>query len=122
MFDHATGTFDVQLAPLELYTKDDDSLGHFSIDKQFHGTLEGTSKGEMLSAGSPSSSAGAVAIEKVTGKLDGCNGTFVLLHSAFMRGGTPLHWNISVVPDRGTGELCGISGKMMFDYTLSERG
>jgi hypothetical protein len=126
---HATGTFDVQVAPLEVYNKDDKSLGHFSIDKQFHGALEGSSKGEMLSAGNPSSSAGAVAIEKVTGKLDGRRGSFVLLHSAFMARGTPQDWNISVVPDSGTGELSGLSGKMkiiveggkhsyVFDYTL----
>jgi len=132
MSHHATGTFDVQLAPLESYNKDDKSLGHFSLDKQFHGALEGSSKGEMLSAGNPSSSAGAVAIEKVTGKLDGRSGTFVLLHSAFMTRGTPQEWNISVVPDSGTGELSGISGKMkiiveggkhsyVFDYTLPEK-
>jgi len=81
---HATGTFDIKIAPLEVYNKDDKSLGHFASDKQFHGALEGTSKGEMLSAGDPSSSAGYVAIEKVTGKLDGRSGSFVLLHSAFM--------------------------------------
>jgi Protein of unknown function (DUF3224) len=126
---HATGTFDVKIAPLESYNKDDKSLGHYSIDKQFHGALEGTSKGEMLGAGDPSSSAGAVAIEKFTGKLDGRNGSFVLLHSAFMKRGVPQEWNISVVPDSGTGELSGISGKMkiiaeggkhsyVFDYTL----
>jgi hypothetical protein len=129
---HATGTFDVKVAPLEVYNKDDKSLGHFSLDKQFHGALEGTSKGEMLSAGDPSSSAGAVAIEKVTGKLDGRSGSFVFLHSAFMKRGTPQGWDISVVPDSGTGELSGISGKMkiiieggkhsyVFDYSLAEK-
>ena len=131
MSHHATGTFDVKIAPLEVYNKDDKSLGHFSMDKQFHGTLEGTSKGEMLSAGDPSSSAGAVAIEKVIGKLDGRSGSFVLLHSAFMKRGAPQEWNISVVPDSGTGELSTISGKMkiiveagkhsyVFDYTLEK--
>jgi hypothetical protein len=125
----ATGTFNVQVAPLDPYNKDDKSLGRFSLNKQFHGALEGTSKGEMLSAGSPTSSGGAVAIEKVTGKLDGRSGTFVLQHSSFMNRGTPQNWNISVVPDSGTGELAGISGKMeiiiegnrhsyVFDYTL----
>jgi hypothetical protein len=128
----ATGTFDVHVAPLEAYNKDDKSLGRFSIDKEFHGALEGSSKGEMLSAGNPSSSAGAVAIEKVTGTLDGRSGTFVLLHSAFMNRGTPQDWNISVVPDSGTGKLSGISGKMkivaeggkhsyIFDYTLPQK-
>jgi hypothetical protein len=130
MSHHATGTFDVQVGPLESYNKDDKSLGHFSIDKQFHGALEASSKGEMLSAGNPSSSAGAVVIEKVTGNLDGRSGSFVLLHSAFMVRGAPQDWSISVVPDSGTAELSGISGKMkiiveggkhsyVFDYTLA---
>jgi hypothetical protein len=129
---HATGTFDVKIAPLEVYNKDDKSLAHFSMDKQFHGALEGSSKGEMLSAGDPSSSAGAVAIEKFIGKLDGPSGSFVLLHSAFMRRGTPQKWNISIVPDSGTGELSTLSGRMkiiveggkhsyVFDYTLAEK-
>src|SRR5579885_3226115 len=127
----ATGTFDVKVAPLEAYDKDDKSLGRFSIDKQFHGALQGTSKGEMLSAGNPSSSAGAVAIEKVTGKLDGRSGTFVLQHSGFIKQGTQQEWNISVVPDSGTGDLSGLDGKMkivvesgrhsyVLDYTLPE--
>ncbi len=131
MSHHATGTFDVQVGPLVSYNKDDKSLGHFSIDKQFHGALEASSKGEMLSAGNPSSSAGAVVIEKVTGNLDGRSGSFVLLHSAFMVRGAPQDWSISVVPDSGTAELSGISGKMkiiveggkhsyVFDYTLAE--
>ena len=64
-------------------------LGRFSIDKQFRGDLEASSKGEMLSAGSPSTSGGYVAIEKVTGKLNGRSGSFVLQHSATMEDGKP---------------------------------
>jgi hypothetical protein len=38
-----------------------------SIDKQFHGDLEGTAKGQMLTAGTDvKGSAGYVAIERVT--------------------------------------------------------
>ena len=132
MAHRVSGPFDVKVAPLEPYNKDDNAVGRYSLDKQFHGALEGSSKGEMLSAGDPSSSAGAVAIEKFTGKLDGRSGSFVLLHSAFMKRGTPQEWNISVVPDSGTGELSTISGRMkilveggkhsyVFDYTLAEK-
>lgn len=47
-------------------------LGRMSIDKQFHGGLEGISKGEMLTALTPvKDSAGYVAFERVNGKLYG---------------------------------------------------
>lgn len=84
---HVSGPFEVKVAPLKTYNEDDKSLGHFSIDKQFHGALEATSKGEMLSAGSPTKDGGYVAIEKVTGKLDGRSGSFFLQHNATMENG-----------------------------------
>ena len=53
-----------------------------SLDKRFHGELEATSRGEMLSAGtSVKGSAGYVAIERVEGTLEGRSGTFVLQHN-----------------------------------------
>lgn len=130
MSHHVSGLFEVKIIPLETYNRDDKSLGHFSIDKQFHGSLLATSKGEMLSAGSPSKDGGYVAIEKVTGKLDGRSGSFVLQHNATMENGKP-SLNIIVVPGSGTGELSGITGKMdiaieagkhsyVFDYTLPD--
>jgi len=128
MSHRAAGTFEVKVAPLAAYNQDDRSLGRFSIDKQFHGGLEATSKGEMLSAGSPASSGGYVAIEKVTGKLDGRSGSFALQHDATMEQGMP-HLHIVVVPGSGSGELAGLAGTMsvtieggkhsyVFEYTL----
>jgi Protein of unknown function (DUF3224) len=124
----ATGPFDVKIAPLETYVKGDAGLGRFSLDKQYHGALEATAAGEMLSAGSAASSGGYVAIEKVTGTLDGRSGTFVLQHSATMDAGTP-HLSIAVVPGSGTGALVGLTGRMdivieggqhsyVFEYSL----
>ena len=67
MTNHVTGPFEVQLNPLAVYNQEDKALGRMSIDKQFHGELEATSKGEMLSAGTGTKgSAGYVAIERVT--------------------------------------------------------
>lgn len=109
----ATGAFEVKLNPLPVYDGADGSpLGHLSIDKQFHGELDATSKGEMLSAGtSVKGSAGYVAIERVTGTLHGRRGSFVLQHSGTMtRGAAQL--TVSVVPDSGTGQLVGIGGTM----------
>ena len=105
------------------------SLGRMSIDKRFRGDLEGTSKGEMLSAGTPvKGSAGYVAIERVSGMLHGRRGSFVLQHSGTMTRGAP-RLTVTVVPDSGTGQLAGLAGTMAievadgrhsydFEYTL----
>lgn len=115
---HARGSFDVKLSPQPISDSlEGGSLARMSIDKQFHGDLEATSKGEMLSAGSVvSGSAGYVAIERVTGTLQGRKGSFVLQHSGTMTRGTP-SLTITVVPDSGTGELVGLTGKMMITIT-----
>jgi hypothetical protein len=133
MANHATGTFEVKLTPQKSDNNEAESanIGRMSSDKQFHGDLEGTSKGEMLASGDPKSSAGYVAMERVTGKLKGRSGSFVLQHSGTMTRGVP-QLTITVVPDSGTGELTGLSGRMNiiiengkhsyeFDYTLPEK-
>lgn len=109
----ATGPFEVKLTPQLLADAEADStLGRMSIEKQFHGDLEATSRGEMLSAMTAvKGSAGYVAIERVTGKLVGRQGSFALQHNATMQRGTP-QLSIIVVPDSGTEELTEISGTM----------
>jgi hypothetical protein len=113
MTQHATGPFEVKLVPLDpAFKTEDNSLGRMSIDKQFHGALEGTSKGEMLTAGTTTKgSAGYVAVERVSGTLNGRSGTFILQHTATMNRGVP-QLSITVVPDSGTGQLTGITGSM----------
>src|SRR4051812_440328 len=69
MNQHATGPFDVKLAMLEPYNRNDAAMARRSIDKQFHGDLDAASQGEMLSVGTTRDNAGYVAIERVTGKL-----------------------------------------------------
>ena len=133
MPSRATGTFAVKLAPLAPYNDAKEAmLGRLSIDKEFSGELSGTSKGEMLSAGTAvKGSAVYVAVEHVTATLAGRRGTFVLHHRGIMDRGTP-QLTISVVPDSGTGELEGLAGSMSidvaagqhaysFDYALPDR-
>ena len=130
MTQHASGPFDVKISPQPLTdTTADPKLSRMSIDKQFHGDLEATSKGEMLSAMTDTKgSAGYVAIERVTGTLGGHTGSFVLQHTATMNRGTP-QLSITVVPDSRTGQLTGLTGTMnviikdgkhtyVFDYAL----
>jgi hypothetical protein len=129
---HASGTFDVKVNPQPPEDKvGDPSVGRMSLDKQFNGDLDATSKGQMLAAGTDvKDSAGYVAMERVIGTLHGHKGTFALQHSGTMTRGT-LQTSITVVPDSGTGELVGLAGKMMinivdgkhyyeFEYTLAQ--
>lgn len=110
MIHHARGSFDVRLTPA--HEGADDTPGRMSIDKQYHGDLEATATGEMLTAvTSEPGSAGYVAIERVSGTLHGRRGTFVLQHSGTMaRGAGQL--SVTVVPDSGTGELAGLAGEL----------
>jgi hypothetical protein len=111
----ATGTFEVKLTPQS--TKDD-TVGRMSIDKQFHGDLEATSLGQMLSVMTAvKGSAGYVAMERVTGQLAGKTGSFALQHTGTMDHGVA-HLSVTVVPDSGTGELEGLTGQM--DILIAE--
>ena len=132
MAKHASGTFEVQLVPhAQADGADGHALGRMSITKRFSGDLEATSRGEMLSAMTEvKGSAGYVALERVTGTLDGRAGSFVLQHSGTMNRGAP-ELAISVVPDSGSGQLVGLTGRMSiqiadgahsytFEYDVSE--
>ena len=115
---HAKGTFEVQMTPAGEGDKAPGAtLGRSTIAKQFHGDLEGTSTATMLTAMTEvKGSAAYVAIERVTGVLNGRRGTFVLQHSGTMtRGAQQL--SVTVVPDSGTGELAGLTGRMTIAIT-----
>jgi hypothetical protein len=112
--------------------KGDPALGRMTIDKQLHGDLEGSSKGQMLTGMTEvKGSAGYVAIERVTGTLKGRSGSFILQHTGTMNRSVP-QLTITVVPDSGTGQLTGLAGTFTvkiaadgkhsyeFDYTLPE--
>jgi hypothetical protein len=130
MTHHAEGSFDVKMTPI---ATDDvvsgTQIGRFSLVKQYHGDLDAASKGEMLSAGDPAKgSAGYVAIEQITGTLQGHTGSFALQHLGTMDGGN-FKLSVNVVPGSGAGELTGIAGTLniiinagkhsyTFDYTL----
>ena len=131
MNHHAAGTFEVKIVPQKADNPPAESakLGRMSIDKQFQGDLAGTSVGEMLSVLDDARTSGVyVAIERVTGTLQGRSGSFALHHTGLMNQGTP-KLTIGVVPESGTGALKGITGTFTikieggkhfyeFDYTL----
>ena len=132
MTKHAKGTFDVKMNPQAAEDSvGDATISRMALDKQFQGDLEAASRGQMLAAMTDvQGSAGYVALERVKGALGEHKGTFALQHSGTMnRGAAAL--TITVVPDSGTGELAGLSGKMTidivdgkhfydFEYTMSD--
>lgn len=113
----ATGSFEVKMLPQDIDVKGHggNQLGRFSLQKYFHGSLDGESKGEMLSARTTENgSAGYVAIEQFVGVLDGKKGGFVLQHFGIMNRGKD-RLIFDVVPDSGTGGLENISGNMTIE-------
>ena len=110
----AHGTFEVNIIPQPSEEKQEGltPLGRMLIEKQFHGDLVATSRGQMLTGMTEVKGSGVyVAVERVTGSLHGRTGSFILHHLGLMVRGVP-QLTVSVVPDSGTGELVGIAGTM----------
>ena len=117
------GEFDVKRSPDDPCDMGDGVVaGHFRFDKRFQGALDAVSVVHMLAVGT--------AVERLSGTLQGRTGTFFMQHSGIMDRGTP-SLSLQVVPDSGTGELAGLSGRMAidivdgkhyytFDYSLDE--
>lgn len=88
------------------------ALARARFDKRFEGPLDASSVVHMLSClDSAQTSGGYSAIERVTGRLSGKAGSFVLQHTGVMDAGRP-SLVVSVVPNSGTGELLGLRGRM----------
>lgn len=114
MIQRATGPFDVTIKPGASPEREGRTeIGRMSLDKQYYGDLAATGKGEMLTAVTDTKgSAAYVAIERVTGTLNGRTGSFVIQHAGTMSSGSE-SLAISIVPDSGTEELSGIRGEML---------
>lgn len=125
------GEFDVTMTPERMSVGASGfGLGRMVLDKRYHGALEASGNGEMLTfMGAVQGSAGYVAMERVEGTLDGLSGGFTLQHNGIMDRGQP-SLAVLVVPDSGSGDLTGLSGKLdirnedgkhyyVFDYVIA---
>jgi hypothetical protein len=113
---HARGTFDVSITqPQPAVEVAHDAPGRMILSKTFHGDLTGTAAGEMLATMAPEQSGAYVAMERVTGTLDGHEGSFVLVHRGLMTKGAQ-DLTITIVPGSGLGGLTGIAG--VFHLTI----
>ena len=129
---HTSGSFEPGVKPLPADVPETPTLGRFVLTKVLHGGIEATGAGQMLTAMTPTKgSAAYVAVELITGKVDGHSGSFALVHKGLMNRGEQ-SLVITVVPDSGTGELVGLAGTLTvhiapdgkhtydFDYTLPD--
>ena len=126
---HATGTFAVHIVPATEDKGDGSTLSRLGIEKTYAGALTATSKGEMLAAGgSVPTSAAYVAVERITGTLDGRAGSFAVVQHGWMQGDKRV-MDVMIVPDSGGGALKGLAGTFkieikdgqhyyVMDYTL----
>jgi hypothetical protein len=125
----ASGQFDVKVTAQPQDAAAAGPFGRLFLAKQFRGDLQATAQGQMLGSQTPDGSGGYVALEQVSGTLHGKQGSFVLQHKGTMSKGGSFVIDVTVVPDSGTGELAGISGRMAiridgrdhfyeFEYTL----
>jgi hypothetical protein len=109
----ARGVFEVEMKPDGRDDRADGTLlGSTVVRKRFHGDLDASSRGRMLTGLTRvKGSAGYVLIERVEGSLNGRTGTFLLQHFGLLDRGIPRQ-TIEVVPDSGTDELVGLKGRM----------
>ena len=110
----ASGTFVVKMTPAGGV---DPAIGSMALDKSYSGDLEASGVGQMLAVrGAVEGSAGYVAMERVTGSLNGRSGSFALQHEGIMDRGTP-SLTIQIVPDSGTDTLTGLRGTLEIEVT-----
>ncbi|MDQ2988129.1 MAG: DUF3224 domain-containing protein [Pseudomonadota bacterium] len=112
MTSRATGSLIVSMTPAAPTERSGrTTLGRMLLDKQYDGDLVATGKGEMLTAVTDTQGAASyVAIEHVTGTLNGRAGSFVLHHLGTIVGGVD-QLVMAVVAESGTGDLAGIDGQ-----------
>jgi Protein of unknown function (DUF3224) len=85
------------------------ALGRVHITRSFRGDIEGTATAELLTATAPDGSAAYVALDAISGKLGGREGSFVLEHHGSVSADGAVT-AASIVPGSGTGQLTGLRG------------
>ncbi len=95
------------------------TLTKIHVEESFSGDIEGDGAVEFLQAARPDGSASFVGIERVTGKVGGKQGSFLLQDAGTVEGQV-VSGDWFVVPKSGTGELSGLRGEGGFRANLGE--
>jgi hypothetical protein len=94
-------------------------LTRIHVEESFSGDITGDGVVEFLQAAGADGSASFVGIERVTGQIDGRQGTF-LLQDAGTVDGNIVSGDWFVIPRSGTGQLSGLRGEGGFRANLGE--
>jgi hypothetical protein len=114
----ARGSFDVTITPQE--SAADAPVARMLLYKEFHGALEAVAQGEMMAAHEPLTGAAVyVAIDRVTGTLDGRGGSFLMAHRG-IRNAEGQSLDVVIVPGSGTGQLTGVTGTVGIEIVGKE--
>src|SRR5690349_13057187 len=84
-------------------------LTQASVVKTYTGDIDGEGQAEYLMMYRADGTASFVGLERITGRLGGKNGSFVLHRDGVFEGGQAKE-SYSVIPGSATGELSGLSG------------
>jgi Protein of unknown function (DUF3224) len=86
------------------------TLGRIHIERSFQGDLEGEATAELLTATAANGAAVYLALDRISGRLEGREGSFVLQHRGLLSAeGAEIDG--AIVAGSGTGELRGITGQ-----------
>ena len=88
-------------------------LARATVSKTYTGDIEGQAEVEYLMMYRSAGSASFTGLERVTGRIGGRSGSFVLQHTGTFEGGVA-RVTLSVVPGSGTGDLRGLKGEGEF--------
>jgi len=112
---YAKGSFEINLTP-----RPDARFpaGRMVIDKTYHGDINGSGMGQMISKRTESGTAVYYAIEEFSGSVKGKSGAFTLLHNGFMSKDSQT-LEVVILEGSGSGEFENISGSMMIAQDAS---
>jgi hypothetical protein len=118
---HATGRIEVKTYEPITYDQpaEGPALVRIHVVEDFSGDIEGEGVAEFLQTARGEDEASFVGVERVSGRIGGKSGTFVLQDQGSLKG-TTVSGTWFVVPGSGTGELQGLRGEGGFEAELGQ--
>jgi hypothetical protein len=119
---HAVGRIEVQSWDPQAYDQASDgapTLVEVHVTETFTGDIEGQGTVRILQTVRPDNSASFVGVERVSGRLGGRSGSFVLQDQGTLEA-NHVKGTWFVVPGSGSGELAGLRGEGTFEAELGQ--
>jgi hypothetical protein len=118
---HAAGTINVKTYEPEPYDQPGDApaLVRIHVEEDFTGDIEGEGVATFLQTTIGDDEASFVGVERVTGRVGGRSGTFVLQDQGTVKDAV-VSGSWFVLPGSGTGELDGLRGEGGFRAALGQ--